>query len=159
MFYPSKSPIVQAFIAQAATLLVAIGLFGMVAACTPAFNWRYVGFDGTPVAALLPCKPDRGERTVTLAGAPRQMVMAGCEAGGATFTVAVVNAQDLAQVGAVQAQLRAANKATQSSYFQHGPWVVQASIYGTPNAERDGPGALSSQAAETFFTGIKLPGK
>ncbi len=139
-------------------LFVAIGLAWMATACTPAFNWRDVGFDATPVGALLPCKPDRGERTVALAGAPRQMVMAGCEAGGATFTVAVVNAQDVAQVGAVQAQLRAANKATQSRYFQHGPFVVQASIYGTPNAERDGPGVLSSQAAETFFTGIKLQG-
>jgi hypothetical protein len=150
MFYLQKSHLVQAFIAQAAILLIA---------CTPAFNWRDVGFDGTPVAALLPCKPDRGERTVSLAGAPRQMVMAGCEAGGATFTVAVVTVQDAAQAGAVQAELNAANKATQSRYFQHGPFVVQAAIYGTPSAERDGPGALSSQAAETFFTGIKLPGK
>lgn len=159
MVYPSKSPIVEVFNAQAAMQLIAISLVGMLAACTPAFNWRDVGFEGTPVAALLPCKPDRGERTVPLAGAPRQMVMAGCEAGDATFTVAVVNAQDLAQVGAVQTELRAANKATQSRYFQHGLWIVQASIYGTPSAERDGPGALSSQAAETFFTGIKLPVK
>ncbi len=159
MFYPSKSPIVQVFTAQAATLLVAIGLFGMVAACTPAFNWRDVGFDGAPVTALLPCKPDRGERTVALAGAPRQMVMVGCETGGATFTVALVNTQDLAQVPTVLAQLRAANKATQSRYLQHGPWVVQASIYGTPSAERDGPGALSNEVAETFFKGITLAGK
>lgn len=159
MFYPSKLPIVQVFTAQAATLFIAIGLLWVLTACTPAFNWRDVAFDGAPVAALLPCKPDRGERVVPLAGAPRQMVMAGCEAGGATFTVAVVNVQDIAQVGAVKAELAAANKATQSQYFQHGPFVVQASVYGTPSAERDGPGALSSQAVDTFFTGVKIAGK
>jgi hypothetical protein len=159
MIYPLNSPVAQAFTAQQATILVALGLACVAAACTPAFNWRDVGFEGTPVAALLPCKPDRGERTVPLAGAPRQMVMAGCEAGGATFTVAVVTVQDAAQVGAVKTELSAVNKASQSRYFLHGPFVVQASIYGTPSAERDGPGALSSQAAETFFTGIKLPGK
>ena len=159
MFYPLKSPIVQVFTAQPAMLFVAFGLAWMAAACTPVFNWRDVGFDGTPVGALLPCKPDRGERTVPLAGVPRQMVMAGCEAGGATFTVAVVNVAEPSKIDAVKAELRAANKATQSQYFQHGPFVVQASVYGTPSAERDGPGALSSQAVDTFFTGVKLVGK
>lgn len=159
MFCLSKSPIVQVFITQTATIFIAVSALWVLAACTPAFNWRDVAFDGAPVAALLPCKPDRGERTVPLAGAPRQMVMAGCEAGGATFTVAVVNVQDIAQVGAVKAELAAANKATQSQYFQHGPFVVQASVYGTPSAERDGPGALSSQAVDTFFTGVKIAGK
>jgi hypothetical protein len=138
MFYLSKQPVVQVFTAQTAMLFIAIGL-----------AW----------VALLPCKPDRGERMVPLAGAPRQMVMAGCEAGGATFTVAVVNVAEPAKVDAVKAELRAANKATHSQYFQHGPFVVQASVYGTPSGERDGPGALSSQAVDTFFTGVKLAGK
>jgi hypothetical protein len=159
MFYLSKQPVVQVFTAQTAMLFIAIGLAWVLTACTPAFNWRDVAFDSAPVAALLPCKPDRGERMVPLAGAPRQMVMAGCEAGGATFTVAVVNVTEPAKVDAVKAELRAANKATHSQYFQHGPFVVQASVYGTPSGERDGPGALSSQAVDTFFTGVKVAGK
>lgn len=159
MFYLTKRPVVQVFIVQAAIKLIVFNAALMMLACTPAFNWRDVAFDGLPVAALLPCKPDRGERMVPLAGAPRQMVMAGCEAGGATFTVAVVNVAEPSKVDAVKAELRAANKATQSQYFQHGPFVVQASVYGTPSAERDGPGALSSQAVDTFFTGVKIAGK
>jgi hypothetical protein len=159
MLHPSKRPLVQVFTAQSAALFIAIGVLWVLAACTPAFNWRDVAFESAPVAALLPCKPDRGERTVPLAGAPRQMVMAGCEAGGATFTVAVVNVAEPAKVDIVKAELRAANKATHSQYFLHGPFVVQASVYGTPSGERDGPGALSSQAVDTFFTGVKIAGK
>ncbi len=136
-----------------------LGLGLAALACTPAFNWREVAFDGLPVMALLPCKPDRGERSVPLAGAPRQMVMAGCKAGDAMFTVAVVRVDDATQVEQVKAELRAASKATKSDYFQHGRIVVQASVYGTPQGQSDGPGALSSQAVETFFSGIQLAGK
>ncbi len=159
MFYPSKYLVVQVFTAQTGMKLIVLWAASLTLACTPAFNWRDVAFESSPVAALLPCKPDRGERMVPLAGAPRQMVMAGCEAGGATFTVAVVNVAEPAKVDTVKAELRAANKATHSQYFQHGPFVVQASVYGTPSGERDGPGALSSQAVETFFTGVKVAGK
>jgi hypothetical protein len=127
--------------------------------CTPALNWRDVAFDVMPVTALLPCKPDRGERSVPLAGANRQMVMAGCEAGGATFTVAVIRLDDSAQLEQAKAELSAVNKATHSQYTQHGPILVQASVYGTPSAERDGPSALSAQAVETFFSGVRLAGK
>lgn len=127
-------------------------------ACTPAFNWRDVTFDGLPVAALLPCKPDRATRMVPLAGVPRQMVMAGCKAGGATFTVAVVTVEGNGQLAQVGAELKAVNKATHSHYLSHGSVVVQASVYGQPQADGDGPGALSTQAVETFFSGVKLVG-
>jgi hypothetical protein len=127
--------------------------------CTPALNWRDVAFDDLPVTALLPCKPDRGERSVPLAGANRQMVMAGCEAGGATFTVAVIRLDDSVQLEQAKAELSAVNKATRSQYTQHGPILVQASVYGTPSAQRDGPSALSAQAVETFFSGVRLAGK
>ena len=126
--------------------------------CTPAFNWRDVTFEGLPVAALLPCKPTRATRTVPLAGAPRQMVMAGCVAGGATFTVAVMTVEGSSQLAQVQAELKAVNKATHSQYQSHGSVVVQASVYGEPKADGDGPGALSTQAIETFFSSIKLVG-
>lgn len=126
--------------------------------CTPAFNWRDVAFEGLPVAALLPCKPDRATRTVPLAGAPRQMVMVGCVAGGATFTVAAVAVADSSQLAQVLNELKAVNKATHSQYQSHGSVVVQASVYGQPKADGDGPGALSTQAVETFLGGVKLVG-
>ncbi len=139
-----------------ALLMVGLGILG--SACTPAFNWRDVAFEGLPVAALLPCKPDRATRSVPLAGAPRQMVMVGCVAGGATFTVAVVTVEGNGQLAQVQAELKAVSKATHSQYLSHGGVVVQASVYGEPKADRDGPGALSTQAVETFFSGVKLVG-
>jgi hypothetical protein len=159
MVYTQKQGLAQQAIAQAALMFIAIGVLCGSLACTPAFNWRDVAFEGLPVSALLPCKPDRATRAVPLAGAPRQMVMAGCEAGGATFTVAVVTVQDASQLTLVQAQLKAVNKATHSQYFSHGAMVVQASVYGEPKADRDGPGALSTQAVETFFSGVKLAGQ
>jgi hypothetical protein len=149
MVHAQKQGSGQQCMAQAAHLLVVISALSLVAGCTPAFNWRDVAFDGLPVSALLPCKPDRATRAVPLAGAPRQMVMAGCEAGGATV-------QDASQLAQVQAQLKAVNKATHSQYLSHGAVVVQASVYGEPKADRDGPGALSTQAIETFFSGVKL---
>lgn len=159
MFYILNRALAPQNNAQAAHVLIVLGLGLAALACTPAFNWREVAFDGLPVTALLPCKPDRGERSVLLAGAPRQMVMAGCKAGEAMFTVAAVRVDDSGQVEQVKAELRAANKATKSEYFQHGGIVVQASVYGMPQGQSDGPGALSSQAMETFFSGIQLAGK
>jgi hypothetical protein len=142
--------------AQAAPYLIAVALLAISAACTPAFNWRDVGFDSLPVTALLPCKPDRATRTLPIAGVPRAMVMAGCAAGGATFTVAVVTVDNASQIAQAEQALKAANQANYSQYQSRGTVLVQASVYGTPNGARDGPSALSTQAVETFLSGVKL---
>lgn len=146
--------------ARAAPYLIAFTVLAISSACTPTFNWRDVSFDDLPVAALLPCKPDRATRMAPVAGAMRDMVMAGCAAGGATFTVAVVTVDNASQVALVEKELKAANKATHSQYFRqqssHGAVLVQASVYGTPQAGRDSPSALSTQAVETFLAGVKL---
>lgn len=159
MFCTQKQGFSHTHIAQAAPLLIATIAATLTLGCTPAFNWRDVAFDGAPVAALLPCKPDRATRMVPLAGAARPMVMAGCEAGGAMFTVAVITLDDSAKVAQASAELRAANKATHSQYLQQGATLVQASVYGVPKGGGDGPSALSTQAVETFFGGIKLTGQ
>ena len=64
-------------------LVVVLALAG----CTPALNWREVGLPPTGAAALLPCKPDHAERSVPLGGAPTELSVSGCEAGGATFAL------------------------------------------------------------------------
>jgi hypothetical protein len=75
------------FVRFVATLFIAFCL----SACSPNFNWREARFDGAPLVALLPCKPERAERTVPLLGEPGQRLqMAGCPAGGASFTVSVI---------------------------------------------------------------------
>ena len=53
-------------------------------ACSPVFNWREVPV-GESLVAMLPCKPDRAERSLPMGAATVPIDMAGCEAGGATF--------------------------------------------------------------------------
>ena len=137
--------------------ILIIAIVGLTSACSPALNWREVRFDGSPLTALLPCKPDRASRSQPLAGAPREMAMAGCEAAGATFTVAYADVGSADNVDKAIKEWRAASNASQSVYRSHGSQVVQAAIYGIPEVGRDGPGALSTQAAETFFGGLQLP--
>jgi hypothetical protein len=82
-----------------------LGLAGLVA-CNPTYNWREVRADNSALVALLPCKPDRGTRTVPLAGRPTELQMVGCESGGATFALARADLADAAQVGSTLAQWR-----------------------------------------------------
>ena len=54
-------------------------------ACSPALDWRTVDVDG--MRTVLPCKPDRASRPLTLAHIPVTVSMVGCEAQGALFAI------------------------------------------------------------------------
>jgi hypothetical protein len=90
----------------------------LLSACTPTFNWREVRFEEDVLVALLPCKPDRAERSVPFAGVDRRMQVMGCESGGAMFAVSRMVVTDGAGTGAqTQAQealvqLQAVNEKT-----------------------------------------------
>lgn len=92
------------------TLLVAcLLLAGLVSACSPALNWRLVEPEPGGLRALLPCKPDHASREVPLLGDARSLRMAGCEADGALFAVAVLDLADApARLGEAQQQWREA---------------------------------------------------
>ena len=135
-----------------------VALAVVLTACTPAFNWRDVSFDQAGVTALLPCKPDRGTRAVQLGGQAVQMSMAGCEAGGAMFTVSLVQAPTEQAIQQIAQDLQESSKASHSRQLSHGRYVAQAAIYGQPSEGRDGPGALSAQAVETFLSNLKMAG-
>ncbi len=79
---------------------LAVALIAVVTACSPVFNWREVGLGDSGLTALLPCKPDRATRDVGLGGDQVALQMAGCEAGGATFTMAYAVASDATQATA-----------------------------------------------------------
>jgi hypothetical protein len=81
-------------------LFVALVLLAL-SACYPTFNWRELRPEGTPLQALLPCKPETAERTVPLGGAPTVMHMHSCKASGLTFALAWANAVDTAAVPAL----------------------------------------------------------
>ena len=76
----------------------------LLAACNPTFNWRDVRPDETRLGLLLPCKPDKAEKVVPLGGRPTPMRLLGCDAGGATFAVAVAEVGDAAQIPGVLTQ-------------------------------------------------------
>ncbi len=83
----------------------------LLGACSPTFNWRDLRPDGTPLQALMPCKPELAERTVPLAGVPTLMHMHSCEAGGQTFAVAWADAAEEARVTEILAGWRAGSLA------------------------------------------------
>ncbi|QMV71460.1 hypothetical protein HS961_00655 [Comamonas piscis] len=72
----------------------------LLGACSPALNWRSVALDDVPLALMLPCKPDRAVRDVAWGTQQLSVSMVGCEADGATYTLAhaVVQPQDAAVV-------------------------------------------------------------
>lgn len=64
-----------------------------LAACSPTHNWREVRHEGTPVLALLPCKPDRAEREVPLLGPDQPLArlqMMSCDVQGRTYVLAAL---------------------------------------------------------------------
>lgn len=71
-------------------LLLALAL----TACNPTFNWRELRPEGTPLEALLPCKPEVAERSVPLSGSPTVLHMHSCKTGGLTFALAWADAPD-----------------------------------------------------------------
>ncbi len=83
-----------------ASLLIGLAL----AACSPDFNWRDVRPENTRLSLLLPCKPDKAQKMVPLGGQPTMLSMLGCDAGGATFAVAVADIDDAGRAASVLAQ-------------------------------------------------------
>lgn len=65
-----------------------MALAGLLAACTPTFDWRDVRPAGTGAKLLFPCKPTPETRTAKVAGSAVRMTMWSCTAGGATFALA-----------------------------------------------------------------------
>ena len=72
------------------TVLALAGL----AACNPTFNWRDVRPEDTRLSLLMPCKPDKAQKTVPMAGQPTELMLLSCDAGGVTFAVAVADVKD-----------------------------------------------------------------
>ena len=66
-----------------------LSVFALAAlvACSPTLNWRSVAVAGTPLTALLPCKPDHAVRDVDWGAGQVPLTMLGCKAGGATYAV------------------------------------------------------------------------
>ena len=158
-----------------------------VAACSPALNWREVQLAEGELGAMFPCKPARLVRDITLAGAPVRMQLLSCSAGGVTYglshadmgnpgtvhaALTELRGSAAANIGGVPERMAAlevpgmtpnplaervvmAGKGTdgaslqeQAGFFSRGAHVYQATVFGA---------ALDADAANTFFSGLKLP--
>lgn len=94
-----------------AVFTVTIGLAGLLAACSPTFNWRESTIPATNLAAMFPCKPEIVTRKLPIGNADRDMAMRSCDAGGVTFALAHARLDDPEQVPAVLTGWRASTLA------------------------------------------------
>ncbi|WP_127995590.1 hypothetical protein [Piscinibacter defluvii] len=88
------------------TSLLAIGL--AATACSPSRDWRELHPEGSSLRAQFPCKPDRHQREVRLAGRTVRMDMLVCHDRGATFALAFADVADPGAVAPALDELRAA---------------------------------------------------
>ena len=151
---PSLTPLLTPLMTRvmAASLLL---LLLLLAACNPVFNWREVRPDNTALSLLLPCKPDKAQRSVPLGGRPTELAMLGCDAGDATFAVAVATLDDAAQAAAVLAgwqtatlaNLKAAGGGQTSPLKLSGADLLPPAVLVRASGQRADGRAVQSQAA------------
>ncbi|MGB4115934.1 MAG: hypothetical protein WBK51_05240 [Polaromonas sp.] len=155
-----------------------------LAACNPTFNWRDVRPDGTRLAVLMPCKPDKAKRIVPIVGQPTELNLLSCDAGGATFAVTVADVKDAAKTTEALAQWQAVTLANIKAPPAPGnvlklPGSTPGAVIVKAVGQRANGQAVSSQAAyfaqgtlifqvvmyadtmspevaDTFFSGLKF---
>lgn len=167
--------------------ILLVGAAGLLAACTPAMDWREVRPESSGAALLLPCKPASHAREVTLAGASRRLTLYACTAGGVTWALAYADIIDPALVSVALRELRttaAANLGAaveapiawriagatpnlESGRFELGgrlpdgqPVREQLAVFahGTTVFQATALGErLDAESLEAFFTGLRLP--
>jgi hypothetical protein len=115
-------------------------LLALLTACSPTFNWREARPDGTGLSLLLPCKPDRAQRSVPLGGQATDLALLGCDAGGATFAVAVATVDTATEAGQVAAVLAGWQAATLANIKAAG--AAQAAPLKLPGAALQPPPVL-----------------
>lgn len=146
---------VSLFMTPLMTRATAVSLLLLLAACNPVFNWREVRPDNTALTALLPCKPDKAQRSVPLGGRPTELAMLGCDAGDATFAVAVATLDDAAQAApvlagwqtATLANLKAAGGGQTGPLKLPGADALPPAVLVRASGQRTDGRAVQSQAA------------
>jgi hypothetical protein len=86
-----------------AVLAIACALAG----CSPALDWRESRPEGSGATLLFPCRPARHDREVRLGAASLRLQLHSCNAAGMTFSLAVADGAEPAQVTELLAALRA----------------------------------------------------
>lgn len=135
---------------------------GLLAGCSPEFNWREVRLPEIGAGALFPCKPVKQSRAIALGGSEVTWTLHACEAGGVTFALASGGLRDGSDVG------RALRDLTEAVRRNLGAEVVRASNATVSGAGRDHPpqrldlegrrhdGAPISETALLFVRGTRI---
>lgn len=135
-------------------LAAIVSALSLLLGCSPTYNWRDVRPDQTPLVALFPCKPDQRTRIVSLARNDVTMTMWGCDAGGATFTLAYADMKDLASTGVVLGQWKSvtlgnlqARPVAERPYSVRGASVLPQSVQVVAAGTQPDGTAVTVQAA------------
>lgn len=81
----------------------------LLAACSPALDWREVRPEGSTARAMFPCRPASQERSIALAGAQVEMRLFVCSAADTVHALGFADVADPARVGpALEEMARAA---------------------------------------------------
>ena len=115
-----------------AVLLLALA----AGACSPTFNSREVRVESTTLQAMLPCKPDKGMRRVTMGAAQVELSGIGCDTGAATFAVLHAELGDPARADEVLAQWNRATLANLHGTATSTRAFVPAGATPMPGAQR-----------------------
>ena len=83
----------------------------LLAACSPAMEWREYMLAGLPLAMSAPCRPQSHARRIDMAGRQVDMTLFACTLDGLTFALGAVDVNDPAVVGAMLATLASATVA------------------------------------------------
>jgi hypothetical protein len=115
-----------------------------LSACSPALDWRELRPSDSRLQLQLPCKPQRHERSVALAGQRHKLVLLACQADGLTWAVAFADLTDPARLGVGLQELAQA---------------AQANIAASPpvTAPLQVPGATPHAASQRAKLQGKLP--
>lgn len=90
-----------------------LGVCMVLAACSPALNWRETRLSG--LTALLPCKPDQAQRDVQLGTRTVRMEMQGCDKQSTLFAISHIALRTPAQASEVIADWRSSTLANMRS--------------------------------------------
>ena len=72
----------------------------LLAACSPALDWREVPLAGTDLLGRFPCHPSHVVRNVELMGRQQQFALTSCDAGGVTYGIITTDVEDPTRVDA-----------------------------------------------------------
>jgi hypothetical protein len=118
-----------------------------ILACTPALDWRETRPEGSGVAMMFPCRPERQERPVRIGDQTLTLRLHSCTAGGSAFALAVAEVADPARVTVLLGALRS---------------QAVANVQGTARAEAMPPipgSTPNAQSARLRIVGARPDGR